>query len=102
MKCNCNSNVDGAKICANIAQADIKLRKNEIFISINRTPDSPLISELRAEIEALEAIGKKYDDVDAHIKEVVNGMGVLRKKYITQAGYDALPVKDENVIYVIV
>ena len=101
---NCCSNVSSAKICVkeNIAQADIKLRKNDILITINRTPDSPLISELRAEIEALQAIGKKYDDVDAHIKEIVAGMGVLRKKYITQAGYDALPEKDENVIYVIV
>ena len=101
---NCCSNVSSANICVkeNIAQADIKLRKNDILITINRTPDSPLISELRAEIEALKAIGKKYDDVDAHIKEVVSGMGVLRKKYITQAGYDALHEKDENVIYVIV
>ena len=100
----CSANVSGAKICVkdNIAQADIQLRKNDILITINRTPDSPLISELRAEIAALEAIGKKYDDIDAHIKEVVAGMGVLRKKYITQEGYDELPVKDENVMYIIV
>ena len=85
-----------------ISAANLQLRKTDVLITISRTPDSPLISELRAEIEALQAIGKKYDDVDAHIKEVVSGIGVLRKKYITQAGYDALPEKDENVIYVIV
>ena len=100
----CSSNVAVAKICVkdNIATADLQVRKNDILITINRTPDSPLISELRAEIAALEAIGKKYDDIDAHIQDVVNGMGVLRKKYITQQGYDELPVKDENVMYIIV
>lgn len=85
-----------------ISAANLQLRKTDVLITISRTPDSPLISELRAEIEALAEIGKKYDDVDAHVEEVVNGMGVIRKKYITQEGYDNLPVKDENVIYVIV
>lgn len=85
-----------------ISAANLQLRKTDVLITISRTPDSPLISELRAEIAALEAIGKKYDDVDAHITEVVSGMGVIQKKYITQEGYDALPVKDENVMYIIV
>jgi hypothetical protein len=72
------------------------------LITINRAPDTPLIAELRAEIAALEAIGKKYDDVDAHIQEVIAGMGVMQKKYITQEGYDNLPEKKENVMYIIV
>ena len=90
------------KCNANIACADINVRRSDIVISINRTPDSPLISELRAEIEALDLIAKKYDDVDAHIQAVVEGMGVMTKKYITQAGYDALTEKKPNVMYVIV
>lgn len=92
-KCKCD---------ANIAQADIQLRRNEIVIEINRTPDSPLISELRAEIEALQEIGKSFDDIDAHIQCVIDGMEVIRKKYITQEGYDALEHKNENIMYIIV
>lgn len=92
--CNCHTPV--------IAAADLQLRKTDILITINRTPDSPLISELRAEIAALEEIGKQFDDIDAHIADVIAAGGYLRKKYITQEGYDALPVKDENVMYIIV
>jgi len=86
----------------NIACANINVRKQDVLITINRAPDSPLISELRSEIAALEAIGKKYDDVDAHIQQVIEGMGVMTKKYITQEGYDALTEKKPNVMYVIV
>lgn len=85
-----------------ISAANLQLRKTDVLITISRTPDTPLISELRAEIEALAEIGKKYDDVDSHIVEVVEGMGVMQKKYITQEGYDNLPEKKANVLYVIV
>ena len=80
----------------------MQLRKTDVLITISRTPDTPLISELRAEIEALAEIGKKYDDIDSHIVEVVDGMGVMVKRYITQEAYDALPEKQENVLYIIV
>ena len=55
-----------------------------------------------AEIEALQEIGKSFDDIDAHIQSVIDGMEVIRKKYITQAGYDALEHKNENIMYIIV
>ena len=104
MKCNCASNVAEANIKTrqNIAQANIRLEKNYITISINRAPDSPLISELRAEIEALEKIGKSFADIDKHIADVIAAGGYLRKKYITQEGYDGLPEKNENILYIIV
>jgi hypothetical protein len=85
-----------------ISAANSQLRKTDVLITISRTPDTPLISELRAEIEALAEIGKKYDDIDSHIVEVVDGMGVMVKRYITQEAYDNLPEKQENVLYIIV
>ena len=53
----------------NISSADIQLRKNQISIVISREPDTPLISELRRQIEELRQMGLDLENIDKKIAE---------------------------------
>lgn len=74
-----------ASLRARISNARIELGRDvhDIRITIEREPVTTPLSEIAARVEALE------------------GAGFLTKKVLTQEEYDALPEKDENVLYAI-
>ncbi len=127
-KCNCNRDL-------NISSADINLRKNEIQIVISREPDTPLIAEIRRQIEELREIGLEFENLDVKVRDILSSMDYvtkaalmqileeyspldpeqlkqdikawadsryMRKMFLSQAAYDALETKEENVLYCIV
>lgn len=68
----------------NISSADIQLRKNQIGIVISREPDTPLISELRRQIEELREIGLSFDNIDKKIADALAEMDVVTKAYLAE------------------
>ena len=126
---NCNSSRD-----LNISSADINLRKTEIHIVISREPDTPLIADIRRQIEELRKIGLEFENMDVKVRDILSSMDYvtkaslmkileeytafnpekleqdikkwadsrfMRKMFLSQAAYDALEEKEENVLYCI-
>ena len=126
---NCNSSRD-----LNISSADINLRKTEIQIVISREPDTPLIADIRRQIEELRKIGLEFENLDVKVRDILSSMDYvtkaslmkileeytafnpekleqdiknwadsrfMRKMFLSQAAYDALEEKEENVLYCI-
>ena len=123
--CNCND--------INISQAGLKLGRNTMQVVLTREPDTPLIKQLRQQIEELRQIGLDFQDVDRKIADKLEEMDVvtkaylaevlenlddfeqlkqslkewadsrfMRKLFLSQAAYDALGTKEENVLYCII
>ena len=134
--CNCaEANVSLNKKDLNISSADINVKKNEINIVLTREPDTPLIAEIRRQIEELRAIGLEFENLDKKLKDVFAELDIvsktmllelledyvkksdqealeaelknwadnrfMRKMFLSQAAYDALEKKEENVLYCI-
>lgn len=138
MKCKCNeANISTGrnKNEINISCCDVNVRKNRIDIQITREPDTPLIAELRRQIEELQELGLKLNDIDQRLADAIASLDIatkaylaevlteyvknsdmeamsrdikewangrfMRKMFLTQAAYDALEEKEENVMYCI-
>ena len=97
-KCNCKD--------LNLSSAEIQLKKNQINIVITREPDTPLISELRAQIAELREIGLEFSDLDRKIRDVFSELDLVSKtmllELLSQEAFDALEEKEENVMYCII
>lgn len=75
-KCNCKD--------LNISSAEIQLKKNQINIVITREPDTPLISEIRRQIEELRQIGLDFQDIDRKIADALSGFDIATKAYLAE------------------
>lgn len=78
MKCKCKNDI-------NIASADIVIKeKHRIDIQITREPDTPLISELRRQIEELQELGLKLNDIDQRLADAIAGLDLATKAYLAE------------------
>lgn len=87
MKCKCSEasiNTARNKNDINISCCDVNVQKNRIDIHITREPDTPLISELRRQIEELQALGLKFDKLDQRIAEVLEEMDFTTKAFLAE------------------
>lgn len=73
-----------AKKDVNISSADVMIRKNRIDIQITREPDTPLIKELRQQIEELNELGLKLNDIDQRLAEAISGLDIATKAYLSE------------------
>ena len=86
---NCNSSRD-----LNISSADINLRKTEIQIVISREPDTPLIAEIRRQIEELRAIGLEFENLDKKLKDVFAELDIVSKTMLLELLEDYVKKSD--------
>lgn len=78
MKCKCKNDI-------NIASADIVIKdKHRIDIQITREPDTPLIAELRRQIEELQELGLKLNDIDQRLADAIAGLDLTTKAYLAE------------------
>ena len=78
MKCKCKNDI-------NIASADIVIKdKHRIDIQITREPDTPLIAELRRQIEELQELGLKLNDIDQRLADAIAGLDLATKAYLAE------------------
>lgn len=75
-KCNCKE--------LNISSAEIQLKKNQINIVITREPDTPLISEIRAQIAELRELGLEFQDIDRKIADAMSEFDIATKAYLAE------------------
>lgn len=86
-KCNCNRdiNISSADIVLKPGGAEgVNVRKNDIQIVITREPDTPTIAELRRQIEELQALGLKLNDIDQRLADAISGLDLATKAYLAE------------------
>ena len=97
-KCKKDINISSAdiRIKQNVTQADINLKKNVINITITREPDTPLISELRRQIEELQQLGLEFQDIDRKIQDAMSGLDIATKAYLAEVLTEYVKDSDLN------
>ena len=97
--CNCaEANVSLNKKDLNISSADINVKKNEINIVLTREPDTPLIAEIRRQIEELRAIGLEFENLDKKLKDVFAELDIVSKTMLLELLEDYVKKSDQEAL----
>ena len=81
------------KFC-NCGEANVSLKKNEINIVLTREPDTPLIAEIRRQIEELRAIGLEFENLDKKLKDVFAELDIVSKTMLLELLEDYVKKSD--------
>jgi hypothetical protein len=97
-KRNCACGKVDLKKDINISSADIAVKKNQINIVITREPDTPLISEIRAQIAELREIGLEFADLDRKIRDVFSELDLVSKTMLLELLEDYVKKSDTEAL----